>query len=71
MAEINLNTNVLFVAAEAMPLAKTGGWGDVVSGLARALQQRGLDVTILMPGYPQALAGAVGLRSLGALKLAE
>lgn len=71
MAEINLNTNVLFVAAEAMPLAKTGGLGDVVSGLARALQQRGLDVTILMPGYPQALAGAVGLRSLGALKLAE
>lgn len=66
-----MNANVLFVAAEAMPLAKTGGLGDVVSGLARALQQQGVEVTILMPGYPQALAGAVGLRSLGALRLAE
>ncbi|MGY8527345.1 glycogen synthase GlgA [Paracidovorax citrulli] len=66
-----MNANVLFVAAEAMPLAKTGGLGDVVSGLARSLQQRGLNVTILMPGYPQAMAGAVGLRSLGALRLEE
>lgn len=64
-----MNASVLFVAAEAMPLAKTGGLGDVVSGLARSLQERGLNVTILMPGYPQALAAATDLRSFGALRL--
>jgi starch synthase len=64
-----LNASVLFVAAEAMPLAKTGGLGDVVSGLARSLQERGLNVTILMPGYPQALAAATDLRSFGAVHL--
>lgn len=53
--------HVLFVAAEAMPLAKTGGLGDAVSGLANALQRAGVNVTILVPGYPQALASAVRL----------
>jgi len=58
---------VLFVAAEAVPLAKTGGLGDAVSGLAAALQERNVDVTLLMPGYPQALASARGLRQVGVL----
>lgn len=64
-----MNANILFVAAEAHPLAKTGGLADVVGGLAQALQQRGADVTILMPGYPRAMAAARGLRSLGAIRL--
>lgn len=53
------------MAAEAVPLAKTGGLGDAVSGLAAALQMRGVDVTVLMPAYPSALAGAHGLREVG------
>jgi len=64
-----LNANILFVAAEAHPLAKTGGLADVVGGLAIALQQRGASVTILMPGYPRAMAEARDLRSLGAIRL--
>jgi starch synthase len=60
-----LKPRVLFVAAEAVPLAKTGGLGDAVSGLACALQSRGVDLTVLMPGYPQALAHARALRQVG------
>ena len=64
-----MNANTLFVAAEAQPLAKTGGLADVVGGLAQALRQRGADVTILMPGYPRAVAAAREVRSLGAIHL--
>lgn len=64
-----MNANILFVAAEAQPLAKTGGLADVVGGLAQALLQRGADVTILMPGYPRAVAAARAVRSLGAIHL--
>lgn len=58
---------VLFVAAEAIPLAKTGGLGDVVTALARGLHDRGIEATVLIPGYPQALEKARGLRQLAAL----
>ncbi|MCA3184802.1 MULTISPECIES: glycogen synthase GlgA [unclassified Cupriavidus] len=64
-----MNANTLFVAAEAQPLAKTGGLADVVGGLAQALLQRGADVSILMPGYPRAVAAARDVRSLGAIHL--
>lgn len=43
---------VLVVAAELAPYAKTGGLGDMVAALASALGDLGLDVTVLMPGYP-------------------
>lgn len=66
---LTLNANTLFVAAEAQPLAKTGGLADVVGGLAQALAQRGADVTILMPGYPRAIAAARDVRSLGTIQL--
>jgi len=45
---------VLFVTAEAHPLAKTGGLGDASRGLAIALKRQGIDVRILMPAYPRA-----------------
>ena len=63
-----MKPSVLFVAAEAVPLAKTGGLGDAVSGLANALQQRGVDVTVLIPAYPGAIAAAASLRKLGKIR---
>ncbi|MFO0773238.1 MAG: glycogen synthase GlgA [Nitrospiraceae bacterium] len=43
--------NILMVASEAAPLAKTGGLADMVSGLSSALVKLGHDVRILVPGY--------------------
>ena len=42
---------VLFVAAECTPLAQTGGLGDMVAGMSKALWKRGHDVRIVMPLY--------------------
>jgi phosphoglucomutase len=42
---------VLSVASEIYPLAKTGGLADVVAALPGALQPHGVRVTTLVPGY--------------------
>lgn len=47
---------VLFVTAEAFPLAKSGGLADVSGALPEALKRQGVDVRILLPGYPRAVA---------------
>jgi starch synthase len=53
---------VLFVSAEAFPLAKTGGLGDVCGALPATLSRFGTDVRLMIPGYPQALDVALQKR---------
>ncbi|MDX8387649.1 MAG: glycogen synthase GlgA [Ghiorsea sp.] len=48
--------NIVFIASEASPLAKTGGLADVAGSLPHALQQIGHTVTVIMPFYRQHLA---------------
>ncbi len=52
MAELK----VLFVTSEIAPLIKTGGLADVSGALPAALRKIGVDVRVIVPGYPQILA---------------
>ncbi len=49
---------VLFASSEIYPLAKTGGLADVSAALPDALAELGVDVHLVMPGYPKAIASA-------------
>ncbi|RJF95324.1 glycogen synthase GlgA [Noviherbaspirillum saxi] len=62
-----MNARVLLVTSEAVPLVKTGGLADVITSLAGALRRRGIDATVLMPGYPAAKERAEELESIGEL----
>ncbi|MCX8114284.1 MAG: glycogen synthase GlgA [Burkholderiaceae bacterium] len=53
---------ILFVAAECVPLVKTGGLADVAGALPAALRELGLDVRVLLPGYPQVIAALPGAK---------
>lgn len=62
-----MSLNVLLVASEAVPLAKTGGLGDMVSAYAVALRETGVDAVILMPAYPKALQMVEGLQKVASV----
>ncbi|TCP60380.1 starch synthase [Rhodovulum bhavnagarense] len=49
---------VLSVASECAPLIKTGGLADVVGALPAALAGEGVEMRVLLPGYPAVLAAA-------------
>ena len=43
--------NILMIAAEAVPFAKTGGLADAVSALSKSLASQNHDVRIILPRY--------------------
>jgi starch synthase len=54
--------NIAFAASEAAPFSKTGGLGDVLGALPKALAKRGHDVVVFKPAHretKQHLEGAV------------
>lgn len=45
------NLKVLLVASEAAPFIKSGGLGDVIGSLPKALRAKGVDVRVVIPRY--------------------
>ena len=56
---------ILFVASEAAPYAKTGGLGDVIGALPRALAARGHELLVVLPKYNVIDTAGHGLRDTG------
>jgi starch synthase len=52
-------------AAEAVPLAKTGGLADVIGALPRVLRAAGADVIVVLPAYRAIDRGKFPLQSTG------
>lgn len=42
---------ILFAASEAAPFVKVGGLGDVMGGLPKELNQKGIDARVILPLY--------------------
>lgn len=55
---------VLHVAAEVYPLVKTGGLADVVAALPVAQAEQGMDVRLLLPGFPAVMDAVQGVRQV-------
>ncbi|MBI4475572.1 MAG: glycogen/starch synthase, partial [Acidobacteria bacterium] len=55
--------SIVMVASEAAPYAKTGGLGDVLGALPRALGRLGHRVTVVVPRYRGISAGERSLQA--------
>ena len=58
---------ILHVAAECLPLIKTGGLADVLGALPAAQRGLGEDARIALPAYRGLAAGLAGSRPVGAI----
>jgi starch synthase len=61
---------VCMLASEAFPYAKTGGLADVLAALPEALTGLGVEVTVMLPGYREALRTAGATERLGRVRAA-
>lgn len=50
---MNKSLSILFVSAEVTPYAKTGGLADVAGSLPKVLQDMGMDIRVVLPGYKE------------------
>jgi starch synthase len=55
-------TKILAVASEVFPLVKTGGLADVVGALPAALSHHGIEMRVMVPGYPSVMAAMKGAK---------
>ena len=46
---------VLYVSAEVEPFAKSGGLGDVLGALPKAIAKQGSEVSVIMPKYTRVI----------------
>jgi len=53
---------VLYLSAEVVPFAKTGGLADVAGALPKAIRELGHDIRVMMPRYGRVDAEKFGLR---------
>ena len=58
------SVNVLMASSEVSPYASTGGLAEVAGSLPKALAKSGIQVSVIMPGYAQALKGG-GFKDMG------
>lgn len=63
--------NILFACSETTPLIKTGGLADVAGSLPVALRHIGQDCRLILPGYPEVMKKAKGLKPVANLILPE
>lgn len=57
--------HVAIASPEIAPFAKTGGLGDVLGALPKALEKLGLTVSLIMPAYRTVLQGGFSLTDTG------
>ncbi|MBC7223610.1 MAG: glycogen synthase [Anaerolineae bacterium] len=56
--------NILYLSAEVVPFAKTGGLADVAGSLPKAIRALGHDIRVAMPRYGRVDIGKFGLKKV-------
>jgi starch synthase len=56
---------VVMASSEITPFAKTGGLGDVLGALPKALAKLGVGVSLIMPAYRSVLQGGFAIKDTG------